>query len=68
MHRRPYLGKGRKEIRDDILARQAKISDSFTECSPECIDFINKVECCYIQMIQRKPRSRLGYNGINEIK
>jgi serine/threonine protein kinase len=33
MGRRPYVGKSRKEIRDEILARQVKIPDGSDYCS-----------------------------------
>ena len=61
--RRPYTGKGRKEIRDSILAKQIKIqSEEAPESwSKESVDFIN-------QLIQRKPIKRLGQNGPTEIK
>lgn len=43
--RRPYQGKTRKEIRDQILAKQAvvKIQDLPQGWSIDSIDFINKV-------------------------
>ena len=60
---RPYLGRGRKEIKNLIIAKQAKISreelpEDWGENSRE---FINS-------LLQRKPKKRLGYNGVNEIK
>ena len=60
---RPYLGRGRKEIKNLIISKQAKISreelpDDWSENSR---DFINL-------LLQRKPKKRLGYNGVNEIK
>ena len=61
--KRPYKGKTRKEIRDDVISRQAKIDimnlpDGW---SVEVVDFVNR-------LLQRKNTKRLGYNGINEIK
>lgn len=43
--RRPYVGKNRKEIRDQILAKQAmiKAEDLSSKWTPEAADFINKV-------------------------
>jgi len=61
--RRPYLGKSRKEIRDQILARQVQIkrNEIPEDWSVESADFINK-------LIQRKPTNRLGLNGPTEVK
>mmetsp|Transcript_23376 Transcript_23376/g.26519 ORF Transcript_23376/g.26519 Transcript_23376/m.26519 type:complete len:392 (-) Transcript_23376:222-1397(-) len=61
--RRPYLGKSRKEIRDQILAKQVQLrrSDIPDGWSLEAADFINK-------LIQRKPINRLGLNGPSEVK
>lgn len=52
----------RKEIRDAILAKQVQIKRQEVPkgWSLEGADFINK-------MIQRKPHTRLGANGIEEI-
>jgi hypothetical protein len=43
--RRPYVGKNRKEIRDQILAKQAaiKTEELPPKWSPDAADFINKV-------------------------
>jgi len=63
MGRRPYQGRSRKEIRDQILAKQVQIKK--TEIpegwSLEAADFINR-------LIQRKPVNRLGLNGPAEVK
>jgi len=61
--KRPYLGKSRKEIRDQILAKQVQLkkSDIPERWSLEAADFINK-------LIQRKPVNRLGLNGPQEVK
>ena len=60
--RRPYNGKSRKEIRDQILARQIQIKPEEIPkgWSPEAADFVNA-------LIQRKPAKRLGTGGIHEI-
>lgn len=61
--RRPYVGKNRKEIRDQILAKQVQIKrNEIPEgWSLEAADFINK-------LIQRKPINRLGLDGPAEVK
>ena len=61
--RRPYLGKSRKEIKNKIMAKQILIKkENVPEgWTLEAADCINK-------LIQRKPRLRLGYNGIKDIK
>ena len=57
---RPYRGKSRRQIMQDILSHQAKISNDIW--NDDCRDFVNK-------LIQRKPIKRLGYGGgIKEIK
>ena len=60
---RPYLGRGRKEIKQLIISKQAKlrIDDIPDDWGDESMDFIN-------QLLQRKPKKRLGYNGVAEIK
>lgn len=60
---RPYQGRNRKEIRDAILEKQAKIlpSEIPPDWSDEAVNFCNK-------LLKRKPNTRLGANGINEIK
>lgn len=58
--RRPYIGRDRKEIRDQILSKQTKISEAPEGWSFEAADFANK-------LIQRKVTSRLGNGGIAEI-
>ena len=60
---RPYLGRSRKEIKDLIISKQAKIRK---EELPEgwgiiAANFING-------LLQRKPNKRLGYQNISEIK
>lgn len=60
--RRPYSGKSRKEIRDQILAKQVLVKDDEVPAgwSAEAMSFING-------LIQRKPTRRLGVNGIREL-
>ena len=60
---RPYLGRGRKEIKQLIISKQAKLKPDEIpdDWSQESMDFINK-------LLQRKPKQRLGYNGVEEIK
>lgn len=60
---RPYRGKSRKEIRDQILAKQVKIRrhDIPPGWTVEACDFANK-------LLQRKPHQRLGLNGPLEVK
>ena len=61
--RRPYNGRSRREIRDQILAKQAYIKPE--NCprgwSFHAVDFVNR-------LIQRKPYKRLGKQGIHELK
>ena len=49
----------RKEIRDKILAHQAKISERELPMgwSVQAIDFVNR-------LLKRNKESRLGFNGI----
>ena len=63
MKKRPYNGRSRRELKEKVLSKQVQINKKFipNKWSFECADFINK-------LIQRKPKNRLGYNGINEIK
>ncbi|KRX09353.1 Protein kinase-like domain [Pseudocohnilembus persalinus] len=63
MGRRPYLGRNRKELRDQILAKQVQIKKSEipTGWSLEAADFINKT-------LMRKPLARLGVDGPDQIK
>lgn len=61
--RRPYYGKSRPEIRDQILAKQVQIRKSEIpyNWSNESASFCNA-------LIQRKHQNRLGYNGPEEVK
>lgn len=60
---RPYSGRSRKEIRDQILAKQVEIKKHQIPdyWSAEAVDFINR-------LIQRKPENRLGAKGIHQLK
>lgn len=63
MGRRPYDGRSRREIRNQILAKQAYVRQDMIPrgWSIEAADFINR-------LIQRKPYKRLGKQGIHELK
>ena len=57
--RRPYRGRSRRENREHILAKQARIKTKdlkYVEISEEGIDFVNA-------LLIRKPKKRLGANG-----
>ena len=61
---RPYLGKNRKEIKHQVLRRQAKIeNDDIPQgWGPESVDFINNC-------LRRKDSRRLGFTGgVNDLK
>ena len=60
---RPYRGKGRREIQENILSKQAVIKKEEIPqgWSLESADFINR-------LLQRKPKKRLGARGATEIK
>ena len=61
--RRPYNGRSRREIKEQMLSKNVQIS--FSEIpngwSEEAADFFNK-------LLQRKPDIRLGSKGIWELK
>ena len=63
LNQRPYEFENRKEAREKILSKNAKISKTLLKVgwSTNFMDFINK-------LIERKPEARLGKNGIEEIK
>ena len=63
MGRRPYQGRSRREIRDEVMAKQVQLrkQDIPIGWSLEAADFINK-------LIQRRSSSRLGFNGAHEVK
>ena len=61
---RPYLGKNRKEIKHQVLRRQAKIEpdDIPNGWSTESVDFINNC-------LKRKDSRRLGFTGgVSDLK
>ena len=60
---RPYTGENKNVIKEKILAKQVMIKahEIPNGWSKEAADFINN-------LIQRKPTSRLGCKGINQIK
>ena len=61
--KRPYNGKNRKEIKEEMLMKQMGIKEEDIPegWTKESVDFINK-------LIIRKKENRLGYNGIKEVK
>ncbi len=61
--KRPYIGKSRKEIKEQIVSREinVKINEIPTGWSTEAADFLNK-------LLKRKSNHRLGKNGIYELK
>ena len=68
MGKRPYHGHNKKELRKDIVTRQARINeenvpDGFVKSKNffDCINFING-------LLERKKEKRLGVNGFREIK
>ena len=60
--RRPYIGKSKHEVKQLILTTQAHIDydELPSGYQDEAADFIN-------HLIQRKPKYRLGQNGISEV-
>lgn len=61
--KRPYLGRGREEIKKLIQAKQVIITKDEIpeEWTIESADFVNK-------LLQRRPIKRLGWGGIEELK
>ena len=61
--KRPYCGKNRKEIKEEMVNKQIIIKNEEIEegWTKESIDFINK-------LLIRKKENRLGFKGINEVK
>jgi len=61
--KRPYPGKSRKEIKEQILAKEINVKPKEipADWSTEAADFING-------LLKRKSKNRLGKNGIVEIK
>ena len=63
MGKRPYNGKSRKELKEQIIAKEVKVKqkqlpDKWTD--PNVIDFVNR-------LLTRKPEERLGSKGIEEV-
>ena len=60
---RPYLGKNRKEIKEKMMAKEAKVRKNEIPrgWSSDSADFINR-------LLQRKPVNRLGLRGPTEVK
>ena len=60
--KRPYNGKDKKELRKDVISRQAKIKEPNIPVgwSQEAVNFING-------LLQRKVECRLGNKDINEL-
>ena len=64
MEERPYLGKNRKRIKEQMLNIEIKLDkddlpDDWND--DNVLDFINK-------LLERKKNNRLGYNSDNEVK
>ena len=61
--RRPYNGRSRREIKEQMLSKNVEInlSEIPNGWSEDAADFFNK-------LLQRKPELRLGYKGIWELK
>ena len=62
--KRPYIGKTRREIKEQMFKKQARINKNKLEkeWSLDSVDFINR-------LIERKPELRLGSkSGIKELK
>ena len=63
MKKRPYKGKDKRELRKEIISRQAKLKSEelFNQgWSKNCVEFING-------LLQRKKDKRLGKNGVKEL-
>ena len=68
MGKRPYHGHNKKDLRKDIVSRQARIKednipDGFvkSETFLDCANFINS-------LLERKKEKRLGFNSFEEVK
>eukprot|EP00831_Metopus_contortus_P013133 TRINITY_DN15308_c0_g1_i1.p1 TRINITY_DN15308_c0_g1~~TRINITY_DN15308_c0_g1_i1.p1 ORF type:complete len:196 (+),score=38.63 TRINITY_DN15308_c0_g1_i1:111-698(+) len=61
--RRPYSGRSRKEIHDQVLSTQAqvKVQELPSGWSISSANFVNK-------LLRRKPTERLGVKGPEEVK
>jgi serine/threonine protein kinase len=63
MGRRPYVGKNRREIRDQMISKQAYVSrrDLPLTWTVEAANFVNR-------LLSRKASMRLGFSGVGEVK
>ena len=63
MGERPYKGKSRKEIKEQMIKYQVEIKEDDIPIgwSVEAANFFNK-------LLIREPENRLGFNSINDIK
>lgn len=63
MGKRPYVGRDRRSIKEQIMAKQTVIKKSEIPegWSIEAADFVNK-------LIQRRPKTRLGWGGSYELR
>ena len=56
--KRPYAGRDRRSIREEMLGREAKLPASIlSQISPECNDFVNKVndyKCSFFIELQKR--------------
>ena len=61
--RRPYTGRSRREIKEQMMSKNIQISfgDIPNGWSEDAADFFNR-------LLQRKPEMRLGFKGIWELK
>lgn len=56
--KRPYVGRDRRSIREEMLGREAKIpAVLLNQISPECSDFVNRVSgytlSCFIELLRK---------------
>lgn len=58
MGRRPYNGRDRKSIREEMLGREAKIPKSYeSKMSKEGVDFVNRVLLIGVSCYRGLPES-----------
>ena len=58
--KRPYNGRDRKAIRDEMLAREVKIPSTCKSISKEGVDFINKVKLKVFRWFRDKQKKDWG--------
>ena len=58
--KRPFGGKERREIRESMICKQAKLPENTPNISKELLDFVNK-------LLTRKASYRLGNGGFDEV-